>query len=984
MRSRSFVLSPTKHAELKFEAKPDLLSTATDARDGMVAQDNDSTCLDARDANSFSNLAQISSGPVEPAFLAEKLEGAVNEPNMSLVECPALDSGNNHPAVALAELTISRFGHATGHLDRIEDGIISGWFICSDPSAVPYVTVGGRPANVLGVGQARPDVNEVLGVTGDFGFSFAVDRASEGEVAELFAITKQGRARIDSRAITTPRIEAGFLGQLAAAKRLCQQPNSIAVVCWDGAHNPIGRAKVLYDIARTRRPAVLITYVSDDFGGELWKPLRSLDIDIITIPWASRELYHRAMANAGVKLPTVWICKPRLPSFLLAREVALPNARVVLDYDDNEEYFSQSAASRDKPYGTASVNLSGQLAANVSARTAASETLRDKFGAVLVRHARGRNAMPKTSAGPAKKIGFIGTVRTHKGILEAARAVRLYKWVTGRDVEFHVYGDVSPLQLFDELEANGAVVRNDVPMSELYEQLSDMDVVLTGFPSKIDEVTKYQISSKIGDALSIGRPVLVPAGPSTCDLSGTPGLFLFDESNFAKALDGALGYADEITLPHEFTLEGGYEAFEMAEALAAESPDASEALRLLPSPLAPDDGARPALVLIWKQHDAGLYGRRVDQLARAYAAKFPNHRVIILELMHETTVRSFQANAASFVLEHGALLRMSAVKCSRGLKDGATVIHQIVCKSSESLPALVERFLIDRSLCPTNSVIVVFPLVRFIGRLLQTLQAFPLIIDVVDNQFSWGTDKSEGKKRLQYYSLFESASRVIFNSEENKNFFEAEGLLPRENSSRVICNWYALPASIASTADRRGSLKNILYSGNMKDRIDWELLQKVAQLNPSYVVHLVGTADVAKPEFSSLLGNPNVVFHGPLQERQTLSLLETIDVAIMPHKADDVSKFMNPLKVQMYAAMGVPAVSMDVPGIMPSDLLTVAAHHDEFLKHVERLLEDKPQRKPGKQDMSAAAIYIDEIISVRKEAAERSSVDLTRSSDVNF
>ena len=81
----------------------------------------------------------------------------------------------------------------------------------------------------------------------------------------------------------------------------------MAVVCWDGAHNPIGRAKVLADVAALSRPTVLVTYLFDEFGGTLWPPLRSADLCIVTIPWKKRDLYHAALRAAGLVFYTIWI-----------------------------------------------------------------------------------------------------------------------------------------------------------------------------------------------------------------------------------------------------------------------------------------------------------------------------------------------------------------------------------------------------------------------------------------------------------------------------------------------------------------------------------------------------------------------------------------------------------------------------------------------------------------------------------------------------
>lgn len=477
----------------------------------------------------------------------------------------------------------NQYSDVIGFIEVADGGFVNGWVYSADATAVAMVMVGGRIATPEELDLYRADVNEALGVTGSHGFSFSVTGMQIGESVELYVLTPRGLTLVASSVVTGARIEESFFSQLAMAKAICAHHNAVAIACWDGAHNPVGRAKALYDVAQLKRPTLLVSYLSEDFGGKIWAPLRETSVSILTIPWRRREIYHRALATASIKFNTVWICKPRLPSFLLTQQIAADGAKLILDFDDNEDHFSRSPGSREKPYGLTTINLAQRLASMIPARTAASVTLTTEMDAHLVRHARSQYAYEgRREDSTVLKIGFIGTVRGHKNILEAARAVRLFAWKSGRNIEFHVYGDVKPEALKNDLEANGAVVIQHVAMSKLYDQLRTMDVVLTGYPSpKEQEITRYQISSKIGDALAVGRPVLVPLSPSTSDLKDTPGVYLFDESTFGGALALALDANEECHLPAAFTLEGAYESFQAAEDQADHERKADQALSSL-------------------------------------------------------------------------------------------------------------------------------------------------------------------------------------------------------------------------------------------------------------------------------------------------------------------------------------------------------------------------------------------------------------------
>ena len=139
---------------------------------------------------------------------------------------------------------------------------------------------------------------------------------------------------------------------------------------------------------------------------------------------------------------------------------------------------------------------------------------------------------------------------------------------------------------------------------------------------------------------------------------------------------------------------------------------------------------------------------------------------------------------------------------------------------------------------------------------------------------------------------------------------------------------------------RRGPGQNaILYSGNMNDRIDWNLMHRIAGDPAAYTLHIAGTANLKNASFLSLLDHTNVIYHGPLSEVEVYNLLlEEIDVGIVCHLNDEVSEFMNPLKVHMYASAGVPIVSTNVQGIARMPQVRIAENADEFLAHLSEAM----------------------------------------------
>lgn len=141
------------------------------------------------------------------------------------------------------------------------------------------------------------------------------------------------------------------------------------------------------------------------------------------------------------------------------------------------------------------------------------------------------------------------------------------------------------------------------------------------------------------------------------------------------------------------------------------------------------------------------------------------------------------------------------------------------------------------------------------------------------------------------------------------------------------------------------------FVGMISDYIDFELLKFMAESRPDWFLLLVGP--VNSKAFSSLsalsdLGSlPNVLFSGWISPEQLPSYGKAFDVAIIPYRTDYTwMRYVHPLKLYEYTAMGKPVVATDIPGVHRyRDIIKVAHTPKEFLCCVEQcLVEDGPDR----------------------------------------
>jgi glycosyltransferase involved in cell wall biosynthesis len=834
----------------------------------------------------------------------------------------------NAPIATLESRTPS--GLLFGVIDPILGDEVHGWLFSATDDVIPVLFADGTPAELIEWPLERSDVKEALGTEQKTGYRFRVAGLRKGASIELYALHNQKLSLVAQRTSEAAVLQSEPMQQLAIAEQYARREGAVAITCWDAAHNPIGRAKVLYDVCESKRPTVIFSYLFDEFGGKIWAPLRDSEVVIVTIPWKERRTYHNLIRQMGITFSTVWLCKPRYPTFELASVVSAPDAKLILDLDDNEEHFAMSPAARTKPYGQARLGIARELTHRVEARTVASSSLQNDFGGRVVRHARPyfTESTPRELEGRNLSVGFIGTVRKHKNLLTAARALKIFTWITKVDVTFCVYGDVQPAEYARELEAEGVIIQGTVKSAELQRELSRLDVILTGYPSSETDdtsVTRYQISSKIGDALSVRRPVLVPEGPSVEDLQYVPGVFLFNEASFFSKLAAAMSYKETISLPREFTFEGAYSEFAAAEKIAAHSLRAADAFAglrdVLPTGHQVDP---PTLLLIWKQHDAALYGRRVDQIARSYKKTHPHHKVIVLELLHDQSLTDLKLSIANAYSDAEMIVSASSWKISsEPPSNGAVEYKMLSFKSSSDLPYVFRDFLAKHHVTPKNTTVILFPYTHLLEFILPTLSPYKKIVDVVDNQLSWSSRESSSRVCAQYALLGRTADHLVFNSENTQEFFKKAFCAGSQVPTSLVENWYRLPESFDCSRNLEDPKFSAVYTGNMNDRVDWALVEHVSdELGGAGVVHLAGAAHRGGDGFFRVLGRQNVVYHGPLTELEALQLLAQSHVALMPHAHDNVSAFMNPLKVHMYAALGLQIISTSVPGIAP-DLSTL-------------------------------------------------------------
>jgi glycosyltransferase involved in cell wall biosynthesis len=127
------------------------------------------------------------------------------------------------------------------------------------------------------------------------------------------------------------------------------------------------------------------------------------------------------------------------------------------------------------------------------------------------------------------------------------------------------------------------------------------------------------------------------------------------------------------------------------------------------------------------------------------------------------------------------------------------------------------------------------------------------------------------------------------------------------------------------------------YVGVIDERLDYELIRRVAEARPDCSVVMIGP--VVKVDPAKLPRAANIHYLGARPYEQLPAYLSGFAVCLMPFAMNEASAFINPTKTLEYLATGKPVVSTPVRDVVRlfSEVVTVA-DQDSFPAAVESVL----------------------------------------------
>ena len=340
----------------------------------------------------------------------------------------------------------------------------------------------------------------------------------------------------------------------------------VSVIAWNLGHNALGRAYLLADLLRSDHDVEIVGAIFDQFGTELWGPLRGDSrVTMKSFPGGEFPDHFARMEEVARQIEgdVIYVSKPRLPAVELAILAKLHRNRpIVLDVDDYElaffrnrgaltfEEVTRSERNRDfhRPQAETWTRYCESLVPLFDQITVSNEELQKRYGGVVLPHVRSEHdfdpaAYPRDEIraelgfGPEDRvILFAGTLRMHKGVARIVDAVKKLRHV---DCKLMIVGTAPDDETGDFLRgADSTYVKviSDVPFLDLPGYLCAGDLVcLLQDPDDVN--SQYQMPAKFTDALAMGIPILASNVPPLANLARDGLVELLGNSALEKKIE---------------------------------------------------------------------------------------------------------------------------------------------------------------------------------------------------------------------------------------------------------------------------------------------------------------------------------------------------------------------------------------------------------------------------------------------------------------
>ena len=138
------------------------------------------------------------------------------------------------------------------------------------------------------------------------------------------------------------------------------------------------------------------------------------------------------------------------------------------------------------------------------------------------------------------------------------------------------------------------------------------------------------------------------------------------------------------------------------------------------------------------------------------------------------------------------------------------------------------------------------------------------------------------------------------------------------------------------------------FFGVIDERLDIELIEKIAATDPAWHVVMVGP--VVKIDPAILPQAHNIHWLGQQDYAILPQLVHSWDVCLLPFALNDATRFISPTKTLEYMAAEKPIVSTAIHDVVElySHAVAIGNTHEEFIEQIDELLNEGDVAKAGR------------------------------------
>jgi hypothetical protein len=222
----------------------------------------------------------------------------------------------------------------------------------------------------------------------------------------------------------------------------------------------------------------------------------------------------------------------------------------------------------------------------------------------------------------------------------------------------------------------------------------------------------------------------------------------------------------------------------------------------------------------------------------------------------------------------------------------------------------------------------------------QGTPAERLVYDCMDPNFLDNTqaefDRSEFALAARAKVVFASAASLFARMQgANRNTY----LLPNATAVDDAVNESEPPPPLR---ERIGPV--VGYLGTIDWRFDADCVTYAASALPDVTFAIVGRVNAdQEAKVARLRQLPNVVMPGQVGKVEGAAYTKAFDVGLIPFTPSAMNDAINPVKMYMYLASGIPVVSTWIAECRANPLVTAAETHDDFVQAIRNSLDQRDE-----------------------------------------